>query len=70
MDSEEEEVVVGSEAAELVEALLVAVEDQEVEEASLVRAQAEVHGGQEHRSATIHTAVEYITTTAQVVAIL
>ena len=70
VDSEVEVVVVGSEAAKLVEAPLVVAEDQEVlEEVCSVHAQAGAHGDQEHQSVTIPTAVEYITITAQVVAI-
>ena len=69
VDSEEEVAEADSEAAELVEALLVAVEDQEVEEAFSVRAQAGAHGGREPQSVTIPTAAEYITITVRVVAI-
>ena len=69
MDSEEEVAVVGSEVAEPVEVPLVAVEDQEVEEAFSVHAQAEAHGDQEPQSVTIPTAVGYITITVRVVAI-
>ena len=65
----EEECVLGAKVAELVEVPLVAVVDQEVVEAFLVRAQAEAHGGLEPQLDTIPIAAEYITITVQVVAI-